>query len=534
MPPSHFLTPLANNSKLITGLSILAIISACAYWFSLYNAASFNFNVIWLSECAKRILAGGHMVDVCFETNPPLSIILYMPLVVMQQALPQFSMNILFAYYTLCCVIIASGAVYYFAQKITFISAQNALIFSLLFLLANTALTGRFFGERDHFAFMGTFVFFLAQYSMTMKMTSNKVLLYLSLLIGGIGILIKPHYGLVPFLMMIDRLRQWKSPRAIFQPDIIILGGLCLVYIAIVRHYFPDYIFDILPQSAALYAKAQFHEGYGMPFLKGAAVLGLCWFAMYKNAPQDARAFLNRLFIMAAVGIFVFLIQKKGWGYHLVPFYGSLFCAVFISLYLIVPKLQNKHAHQITAQLTIIIMAIISAFMINKIPAQAPDHNDFRNYNLAREIRTIPEGESCKFMMFAGMREVQSLAYYNRCELASRFAVIWFFAPIAQYLDTQNPDIKAKSAQTVQYYADMIAADLTTHRPQTIIARKPKAVFFKALQETSETFRSAWSDYILIKEVPNETPDYFAGSPYRDISAKQGYQIYKRRDLVPP
>ena len=67
MPPSQ---PL-----LVLGLVLMAV------WLPsliLYSGMSFNLDTLWLCEGMVRLLHGQKMSDVAYDTNPPLSFLLYM------------------------------------------------------------------------------------------------------------------------------------------------------------------------------------------------------------------------------------------------------------------------------------------------------------------------------------------------------------------------------------------------------------------------------------------------------------------------
>jgi hypothetical protein len=526
--------PLYN--KPLFALFFFTLMATGLLWVNLFTGTSFNFNVIYLTECAHRILAGGIMSEVCFDTNPPLSVIIYMPIVLAGQLLPAFSPNILFVAYILLICLSAAAALYYLIRKLPALNHQYALIFTFIFILANTALTGRFFGERDHLAFIGVFIFFFAQLTITNKTISgpSRLPMLLILTFSGLLILIKPHYGLIPFLMMLDRIRQWKTIKAIFQADIIILSVLCLIYAAILFIFFNDFIYIILPDIAPIYATAIFHEDYKTPFAICSIVLGLVWFALHRLMPDEDRPLLNRLFGIAAIALLIFLIQSKGWGYHLVPFISAFFCAVMLSLLKIAPAVSSGHKSVRLTTYSIFLAGSIAGFIVNPVYPYAPDHNAYRHYNLAEEIRRSPENEPCHFMMFAGMTEIQSLAYYNQCTLASRFSVIWFYSLINNYLQAPDDQAKQDALYALQPYAERIAMDLEIYKPHVVIGNNPDMMnaLFSALGDASPRFKNYMDGYSQTKTLDNESPDYYAGTIYANKQPLEKYVIYKRNDLL--
>lgn len=476
------------------------------------------------------------MATDCHETNPPMSILLYMPLALLER-LSDMPEHILFPLYTLFFVLLACLGVYTISRHLPELRNQGAIILTALFLLAATALSGRFFGERDHFVFMGVMVFLLAQHAISLRLNVPKPALYNALILGGIGFLIKPHYVLVAIMMSLIRAWEWKSIRAVLRADFFILGALGALYLGAVLAFFPDYLHTILPGAASLYAQEGFHENYTTPFFNGLLITTLSWFAITSNTAPASRPLLNRLFALAALSLLIFLIQKKGWGYHLVPFHGALYCALFIGIYCFIrqsPLLEG--AAQRFALTGCALFALAAAFLISPIPPEAPDHRSFHNNALAQKIRASGEengsAQSCRFMMFSGMREVQSLAYYNHCMLASRFAVAWFFEPANAYFTALEDGNEAQQTQALarlKPYADMLGEDLARYRPPIIFGQQAEAQFFTALQQASPLFEKEWAHYTLEKSLPADVPDYFAGTRYANQAPQTTYDLYRRK-----
>src|SRR5688500_14785421 len=76
------LRDISNNKRLLF-IAILFIIYILA-WFE-QNAMIFSWDVSWLAEASRRLLAGGNYTNDFFENNPPLILYLYAPAVLLSQ-----------------------------------------------------------------------------------------------------------------------------------------------------------------------------------------------------------------------------------------------------------------------------------------------------------------------------------------------------------------------------------------------------------------------------------------------------------------
>ena len=65
----------------------LLAVAALLPWLFVQMGVSVNTNHAWLTIAARRIIDGGHMTTDVYETNPPLSILLYFPDVFMTRYL---------------------------------------------------------------------------------------------------------------------------------------------------------------------------------------------------------------------------------------------------------------------------------------------------------------------------------------------------------------------------------------------------------------------------------------------------------------
>jgi hypothetical protein len=194
----------------------------------------------------------------------------------------------------------------------------------------------------------------------------------------------------------------------------------------------------------------------------------------------------------------------------------------------------GKHCKTTMRKLLLLLASIIVALSLAWIPFQAPNHHDYKNYNLAkilRDYKTNSPDAKCKFMMFGDMHEMQSLAYYNDCELASRFAVVWFQKAMQNYEQTKESEKEPYLTQ-IKLFADMYGEDLNRYEPPILIVKDWPNVdqenTIDIMSHASEKFQSAWNNYKLNETLLNESPYYFEGGNFAERPRGSVYRLYHR------
>src|SRR6185503_1175273 len=132
-------------------------------WVIALMGTALNTDHAWLLITAERLLDGGDHLHDFFQPNPPLSILLYVPDVVLARVagIP--------VYYTpyiigLLAQAASSLAVYFLLKKCTALDASTLLVFTGAYVLAGTYLVSTiYFAERDEFVVWGLVPFLIAQ-----------------------------------------------------------------------------------------------------------------------------------------------------------------------------------------------------------------------------------------------------------------------------------------------------------------------------------------------------------------------------------
>lgn len=277
-----------------------------------------NTDVGWLLTLGERLLSGQRLYVDLIEVNPPASVFLYLPAIVIGRTLelpPEWAVDGL--------VFLEIGLSLWLTSRI----AARAEIFhgidgcglAACAMAVLAILPAQTFGEREHIALIALLPA-LAVYAARAKGAcpgpDSAILAGLG---AGLAIIIKPHLALGIVGAVIATMLCTKSWRSLSATENWIAGGLTVLYGAFVAVAFPSFLTDIIPLVNAVYVPVRrpFATLVGSPgiWLSAAAFLGL---VVLKRRAVVSSPY--SLLLATASGFFLaFLIQGKGWPYHSYP-----------------------------------------------------------------------------------------------------------------------------------------------------------------------------------------------------------------------
>ncbi|PJB72606.1 MAG: hypothetical protein CO093_02710 [Alphaproteobacteria bacterium CG_4_9_14_3_um_filter_47_13] len=174
-------------------------------WFVVQSQLSINGDTAWLLTAARRLLDGGMMSTDFYETNPPLSVLYHIPPVFLAKILAVPEYILVFLYFS-GLIALSACAVNAVLKSWDFLETEQRYMIVAAFLVGNTILTAIALGEREHIIFLGLMPFLLAQLSLTWKHPLSRKLLWVLMIFGTFAVLLKPHYGLLPTLLLVHRM----------------------------------------------------------------------------------------------------------------------------------------------------------------------------------------------------------------------------------------------------------------------------------------------------------------------------------------
>ena len=298
--------------------TVACLLAATVAWHALAPA---NTDIAWLLTVGEHILDGARPYADIIETNPPGSVLLYMPAVLLGRALGLAPEIVVVLLTTLC----AAGSLGLSAALLRGLpgfdrSAPLLRVAAAVLLL----LPAGSFGQREHVILMTSLPLLCAIAARIAGAAPASLPLRLAAAVAaGVGFAVKPHYalGLAGPLAMLWQCRGWRGMVAI--PEAWTAAIVALLLGAVQFAAFPDFTHTILPLLMRIYLPAR--QTWTYLFTCPSAVLYGAALAAYAGLRRKRRAEpLGDTAVLASLGFFAaYLAQGKGWPYHAYPAIGS-------------------------------------------------------------------------------------------------------------------------------------------------------------------------------------------------------------------
>ncbi len=440
-------------------LFLVVLFTTLALWLALQFNAALNFDHAWLVTTAQRFLAGGAMAHDFYETNPPLSVLLYVPIVLLGKIIP-----LQYAPYAFCfiCLCLSALAVHKILQRWSFIGGQQRTAIVGAYAITNTLATSAayfYFGEREQFLIMGLYPFLLVQLSATWRIDLPFRLKWSVLIAGAVAVLIKPQFGIFPVIALAHRMIAQKS-LVILDRDFISLALAVLAYATVIALFFRDYVEIIFPDFLRFYLPVENPDTpaigaiYIALFTCGTlltAMSGLPWQKLKLPMLSFAAAFLS---------LALFCMQQKGMYYHLFPAFTFFYTGLALAL---AEAIEQYGMRKVGANIAIIIVATLTALLGNPLGTNRLQHSDYPRTSLAKAIDDCPA--PCTFYMFGHSGEIiHQLALYGHATHGSRFGALWWLPGLLEM-----PEDDPERAKLTGKYLGFVREDMQLYRPARLI-----------------------------------------------------------------
>lgn len=520
------------NKALLWGFVFFSLLP----WFYFRIQQTVHPDMLWLYEAMTRIFNGGTMSDVAFETNPPLSLMLYTLPVMLKEyfGLPFHLTGIAQSF----AILLAGGLMLARALKnFAFLDESKRTLLLVGFVLINTVCSSIVFGERDHLIGIILPAFVLLQLSLTFNLSKPRLPEWLYFALGALIILLKPHYGLIPALFLLHRLIIRRNLSLLRDPDFLALTTMTLGYAATVWFFFHDYLTVILPDVLSYYVPGS----TGFDGLHGLTIFGAIGIALFLAARfliKD-RSERNLHFYLIGCGLVCLIpviVQGKWLPYHYLP--AAVFFGCLTPRYLF--SFLQKEFKQGALALFFTAAAFTGlSYLVAPIDLAHARHDTYANLPLPRTITSYTDESPHKsFYLFnSDIALAQELSYYTGLKHASRFPSLWFLPALYYYEDQrQAGNLNAAETETLQskkdHYAEMISEDINRDEPAIIALLDPDyfenkidpVAFFK----DNASFREMWSHYKPAGKIEILDSDYY-GRAVKDTRPKTFY-LYERQD----
>lgn len=509
----------SGNGSIIFYISAL-LAGAFYAWFKVHYNAVITADSLWLTEAATRFLHGEKMSDSYFDANPPLSMLLYIPPALIAASGLATVYHAIF-FYTLALLGFFSFLTYKLIRHIPGSDAITALIVASGLIIANTIQTSVSFTERDQILGMALVPFALTQLFMTCQWPLPRWLKHTTLVFGAVLILIKPHHGLLPTLILLHRAWTQKRISLWKDADFLYLAGAVIIYLAVCMTFFSDYVRNILVDAPYLYLadfklKILARGGYYALIITIAMLSGM----LLKRSSWIATFF----FLCAIASLIPFVTQMWGFHYHLLPAISFFTCGLALLFRDSLLKIMNIRSAAFAGMLGLLVFS----FVTRPLLSQFPTHESYLAMPLTKIVLECEK--PCPFFILNDSIEItHQTAVYTGQTWASRFPSFWFLPGI------YKPGSRLTDEQRLTYqkkYARMVVEDLARYKPKLVILGEFKItpeenVNWDQFLSVDDRFKSEWSHYTHTGQIELDQRIYFTGTKM-DKPLPRTYQIYQR------
>jgi hypothetical protein len=441
-----------------------------------------NFDASWLIKAANKLLNGGHYYTDFIDANPPFSLYLYIPAVLLAK-ICHINFALAFKIYTFA---IAAGSIYlcHILMRHIFDSTGIRIHYILLVVIAFVfiLMPAYSFGEREHFTMMLTLPYL---FLLDLRLLNKSINFYLILLIGlaaGIGFAIKPYFLLTLIACELYFMCKKRSLFACVRFETILIGAVILLYLISIFIFTPNYMHKILPLSYLYFVSAR--ASRVAAFLQGTIIFWLIvlgvYFLLHKRLRYKS---LAEIFIFASIGYLItYFIQGTNWYYHLLPILtiATLLMVLFLceKSFDIMAKFKSGIKWFDVVLLVLLQIFIVIAPITDTIKYTAIGMStvkDFHSSKISQYVKNHAYGQSV-YVFDERMIVVNGLVDYAHAISASRFSsqsflpgLIWL-SHMSNLTDTQ----KSRVIKDKQEIIDVTIEDLQKNRPKLILENLAK------------------------------------------------------------
>ena len=526
-----------NKGVLLFAFSALVIAIISYPLWMLYHQA-LNANVLFLTSSDSYMLAGERMSNAYYDTNPPLSIILYLP--------PAFlvkytALNVSQAIFIYClsALGLSLALLHRSLKKISAISAEHKAVIYTVFIYVHTIIAYFYWAEREYFMSLTLVPFMFLQISLTRRHEKLHTLDHLILALGALFIMIKPHYYIAPALILLHRFVTQKRLSVAWDKDSLYLNGFAITYALVLYFLFHDFLILILPDVISLYLTIA--SDWVASITIGLITTGLMAILLTKMTVKgNSKKLIYLMFYIFIITAIPYYMQGKGYMNHLVIpsnffLFGFALLAFSVIKQILSELFRKRKDLSIPALfLTTILLSWLIYQTIISVNKQLT-HKQYQSLELVQTLQETPcTPKSCSFFIFNdGLEVIHQLALYSERVHASRFPSFWF---LPKLIEPENDILDENEKERLsRKYSFMVYEDLKKFAPSILIIGKYDLLktgkdfdIIDFLSKHSPEYREEFSHYKYEKTITINLADYIIDGGFGDKDVK--YDVYIRKN----
>ncbi|WP_430387016.1 hypothetical protein [Blastomonas fulva] len=467
----------------VTGLTALLI----------YPRFALTHDASWYLMATSMWLDGAELYRDIVEINPPLSFYLTAPAVLVSRAIPVTPTEAYFGYCTGIAALSAAWIIRLLARS-ALAAAQRTMLFTAV-LAVFFVLPIAEFGQREHLMLTLAMPYLLVLALGDLGPGSSRGERIAIGLMAALGLMLKPYFLLIPAGIVLARLARDRQWQRLFDWPNLAIGAALPGYFGLIVLVHPAYLAEIMPPARLVYAA---YDGHPLALWlrpEVGAVLIATWIALRHRTSLDR--VLTALLGGAAGALACYVIQNKGWDYHVLP----LAALLLLVAAWIVPQRRAWRGND--RLLALLLGAVVLLTLGNQI-ARGPYRNP-----LADDLAAFVPGPGIGIaVLSADVAAGFPLVNRTSARWGSRYPAQWLVP--GAHIRLQRGDC---AGQVCRELADVLdrargnmVDDLIRHRPERVfIDENPRKLFFGgepfnylAFLRRDARFAAAWSCYARI------------------------------------
>jgi len=492
-------------------ISIITTFFLFAIW--IYLKLDLSGDVYYLSYAAGQVLLGKkYGVDI-FETNPPMILYLYMPVLFFAKK-TGFSLLASFIVYIFSLSLYSILFSWILLKKI--ISNKNVLYFFICIVAFVVILLPlHAFGQREHVFFMLSLPYFFLAVARLDKIKISACLACVIGLLAGLGFCIKPFFLFPLIFIELYLLIKNRSLASVIRTEAVIIYAVITSYLATTIYFFPKYFTVLLPLINEFYfigVKNSVVEIFTNSIVIFCAIAIAVGFFSLKQKQNKS---IKLIMLLASLGaVAASLVTQTVWYYHMLPALSLAFLLLSFCCFELVVKYPyndlNYYESFVYYLFSVLLCLILFAFPIREF---------FYVIEYAVTKNELKSGESYLVDYFSSQPKKSSVMCFSivitdcfplysklNMNYGSRYPFFWWLRGVLLVEKEKNIDQK-KFLEGRKYLIDVVSDDLTKNKVDWVIIDNyhfhnfdKNFNYIKYFSENKK-FSAAWSKYKFKKQI---------------------------------
>lgn len=485
-------------------------------------SAMTHHDIAWYLHSVAAYFEGGRLYqDVFFEVNPPLAFYLTVPPVYFAR-LTGLSPADAFVAYVFGLIALSL----FLARRLLPVDSRRLLGRGLLLaaMLALVIVPENGFGQREHLMLVLALPYLLLVAGRASGAKYGRLMAVAIGVLAALGFGLKPHFLLVPTALELYLLLRRKRLGGLFRSETLAMAAVLLLYGGAILLFTPDYVTRVVPYALEVYNNAYRNSLMFLLWRQETFLVVLIPVLHLAVRSRVAAKEFGDVFGIAALCFYaVYLVQMKGWSYHLYPTSaclalaaGAMLLGALVSAPAALPVAVEKRP----AFNAVLTAAIVLALLVGP-PLWRGGYRNAYTELMAPIVREHAAG-SAIFILTTNVYAGFPLVNYAGVGWSSRFPALWLLPGLERARRAPAGPIPADRRilldQIEDFLIDAVVSDLRKRPPAVVIVdmREDKAYFrglrfdYLAYFTKDPRFAEIWSRYEMLKDLGN-------------------YRLYKRR-----